>query len=300
MYTRHLCVSANEKIADLSADNAELSQMLEEFAEVCEADGRKAVSVSQKNGSKYFSAGSYCGFVCLADGTLIEILPHSENGTADARKELCSEFCKRCGFEFRPMSFDPDMNFMEYFISVFAGETMKIIKSGVLSAYASREENLNSVQGTILFSENIRRNLVHRERVYVRHEVFTPDRAENRIIKAAAAKLIKLTANAHSSHLLKESLSYLDEAGMPYDTAAEFSKCINTRNTKKYSTILSICRMLFDKKAGTSFSGKYVLCAQLYKMETPAPIQPPEKAAPASSKPSPPKKKKAKNVRRKK
>ena len=53
MYTRHICVSANEKIADISAKNGELGMMLGEFAEVCEADGRKAVSAAEKNGKKY-------------------------------------------------------------------------------------------------------------------------------------------------------------------------------------------------------------------------------------------------------
>ncbi|MCR4640300.1 hypothetical protein [Ruminococcus sp.] len=293
MYTRHICVSANEIIADSAEKNSELAMMLSEFAEVCEADGRRAVSVSEKGGKKYISAGSYCGFICLADGTLAEILPKLGNSAENARKALCEEFCDRCGYEFRPMSFDPHMNFLEYFVSVFAGETMKIIKSGVLSAYASREENLSSVQGTILFSENIRRNLVHRERVFVRHEVFTPDRAENRIIKAAAAKLIKLTANPNSSHLLKESLSYLEDARMPHDINAEFSKCINTRNTKKYNTVLDICRMLFDKKEGTAFSGKYVLCAQLYKMEA-------TEAAADKAQTTAPQKKRAKAVRKRK
>ena len=265
MYTRHICVTANEKIADFSKENGELSEMLGEFAEVCAADGRKAVTVRQQKGVKYFMAGSYCGFARLTDGTLVEILPNSKNDNA-AREKLCAEFCKRCGHSFRPSAIAPDTNFMEFFISVFAGETMKIIKSGVLSAYASREENMTSVHGTILFAENIRRNLVHRERIYVRHDIFTPDRAENRIIKAAASKLIKITDNAHSSHLLKEALSYLEEVRMPYNVPAEFSKCINTRNTKKYSTVLNICKMLFDKNEGTAFSGKYISCAQFYKM----------------------------------
>ena len=265
MYTRHICVTANEKIADFSKENGGLSEMLGEFAEVCAADGRKVVTLRQQKGTKYFTAGSYCGFARLTDGTLIEILPHTKDDAA-AREELCAEFCKRCGHSFRPSALDTDTNFMEFFISVFAGETMKIIKSGVLSAYASREENMTTVHGTILFAENIRRNLVHRERMYVRHDVFTPDRAENRIIKAAASKLIKITDNAQSSHLLKEALSYLDEVRMPNNVPAEFSKCINTRNTKKYSTVLNICKMLFDKNEGTAFSGKYISCAQFYKM----------------------------------
>lgn len=268
MYTRQLCVSADDIIADSSPENAELAMMLGEFADVCSTDGREAVRVSSKNGRKCFTAGNYCGFICFADGTLVEILPRTEGGTENARKLLCEEFCSRCGYEFRMSEQIRDMNFMEYFINVFAAETVKIIKSGVLSAYTSREENMNKVNGTILFSENIRRNLVHRERIYVRHDIFTPDRAENRIIKAAAAKLIKLTASSRSSHLLNESLSYLDEVRLPRDIRSEFGKCINTRNTKKYSTVLDICRMLFDSKEGTSFSGKYVSCAQLYKIET--------------------------------
>lgn len=266
MYNRYICVSANEMIADSSPENSGLCGLLGEFAGECAAEGREAVTVIHQNEMQIFNAGSYCGFACFDDGTLIEILPKTEGSIEDARMKLCEEFCSRCGFDFIPSSFDPDMNFMEYFISVFAGETMKIIKSGVLSAYTSREENMTKVHGTILFAENIRRNLVHRERLYVRHDVFTPDRAENRIIKAGAAKLIKMTDSSRSSHLLKEALSFLDEVRTPYNIPAEFAGCVNTRNTKKYSTVLNICRMLFDKNEGTAFSGKYIECAQFYKM----------------------------------
>ena len=266
MYTRHICVSAHEKIADISRENSGITAMLSELAAECAADGRKVVAVAEKDGRRYFTAGSYCGFACLADGTLIEILPPVGSSAAYARNVLCAEFCRRCGHKFSPADMRPDSNFLEYVISVFAGETMKIIKSGVLSNYTSCEENLTSVQGTILFAENIRRNLVHRERIYVRHDIFTPDRAENRIIKAAASMFMKLTADSRSSHLLKEALSFLDDVKLPFDPAAEFSKCINTRNTKKYSTILSICRMLFDRNEGTALSGKYISCAQFYKM----------------------------------
>ena len=58
MYTKHLCVSANENIAEISAENGKLSEMLGEFAEVCEADGRKVIAVSRKNGKKFFTAGT--------------------------------------------------------------------------------------------------------------------------------------------------------------------------------------------------------------------------------------------------
>ena len=144
------------------------------------------------------------------------------------------------------------------------------MKSGLLSGYKSVEENQTNVQGSILFAENIRRNLGHNERLYVRHDVFTTDRAENRLIKAAAMLLRKVTASPHNSHNLKMIISFLDEVQMPYNYAAEFSKCINTRNTKKYSTVLNICRMLLASRENISFAGQYVVFAIFYKL-------PPEK-----------------------
>lgn len=266
MYTRQYSISSNRWIAVSPSKNSELSGVLGRLAELCTPDGSDLVTVSVKKGVKFFGAGSYSGFACFTDGTLVEILPRTQGEAEDARRELCEEFCKRIGHTFDPSKLRPEMNFMEYFISVFAAETMKIIKSGVLSAYASREENLTSVQGTILFAENIRRNLAHKERLYVRHDVFTSDRAENRIIKAAAQMLNKITADGNSSHLLKEALSYLDEVKVPRNIKAEFSQCINTRNTKKYSTVLSICRMLFDEAEGSSFTEKNIACAQFYRI----------------------------------
>ena len=116
MYSRYICVSANERIAELSKEKGELTKILAEFAEDCELDGRKAVTIGRKNGAKWFIAGSYCGFAALADGTLVEILPHDEGGETEARKKLCAELCRRCGYTFRPSELEPDMNSMEYFI----------------------------------------------------------------------------------------------------------------------------------------------------------------------------------------
>ena len=116
MYTRHICVSAGDRIAEHSRADGGLTKALGGLAEICGADGRDAVVLRDEGGRKLFTAGSYCGFVCFADGTLLEILPRRET-PAEARKALCTEFCRRCGYEFREVDFVPERNFMEYFIS---------------------------------------------------------------------------------------------------------------------------------------------------------------------------------------
>ena len=260
----HISVSVNEKILELTPENSEHYEMLDEFAENCLTHNRKAVVSKQEKSKKSILAGSYCGFIRLIDGSVIEILPRYDKERHLAQKLLYKEFCKRCGFEFNENIFDYDTSFMENMIAVFARESMKILKSGVLSHYSAVEENMNTVQGKILFAENTRINLMHRERVYVRHDIFSPDRAENRLMKAAASKLIKITRNPHSSHILRQITAYLDDVQKNINYANEFSKCVNTRNTKKYSTVLNICRMILDIHSDTYFSGKYVSCAMLF------------------------------------
>lgn len=262
MYSKHICVASGARIVKRS-EAGELPALLEKLAE---AGGGRVVSVRREKGEDYLAAGSCCGFVYLPEGVLIELLPRVKGGPAEARKALCAELCRRYGLPFVPSAFDPERNFMESFVSLFANETMKIVKSGVLSTYTTCEENSTSVQGVILFSENMRRNLVHRERVYVRRDVFTSDRAENRIIKAGAAKLAKLTADPRSAHLLKEALSFLDEAASPRDIAAEFGRCVNARNAKKYSAVLGMCRSIFGLEEGSLLPARAAACAQLFEL----------------------------------
>jgi 5-methylcytosine-specific restriction endonuclease McrBC regulatory subunit McrC len=122
------------------------------------------------------------------------------------------------------------------------------------------------MQGSILFSENIRRNLAHRERLYVRHDVFTPNRAENRLIKTAAAVLLKLVDSHVNKQELKKIIIQLDEVELCDSVERDFAACINTRNAKKYTAVLNICRMVLQSNSSGYF-GKYVENAVFFSMQ---------------------------------
>jgi 5-methylcytosine-specific restriction endonuclease McrBC regulatory subunit McrC len=100
----------------------------------------------------------------------------------------------------------------------------------------------------------------------VRHDVFTPDRAENRLIKTAAAVLAKLTQEHRNGQELKKLMIYLDEVKLSDSCERDFAACVNTRNAKKYTAVLNICRMLLAKKS-SGFSGKYASCAIFFPMQ---------------------------------
>lgn len=256
----------NDVIIESNADNTSLFEKLEDFA----LRNNQVMTVCFEKGQKVVMANDYAGLLRLNDGTQIEIYPRLCTNPATARMlfgRLVSAYLD-IPFEknIAVLLNSENISFIEYFTAVFVREVTKIMKSGMLMGYTSIEENTNSMQGSILFSENIRRNLAHRERMYVRHDVFTPDRAENRLIKAAAQLLSKLTQNHKNEQELKKILIFLDEVKQSDSCERDFANCVNTRNAKKYTAVLNICRMLLSRQ-NSGFSGKYASCAIFFPMQ---------------------------------
>lgn len=267
MSNRLISKFVHETVMVLTSENKNCFEQLADFANRCSTDGTDIMSVSEENGKRIIKASDYVGFVQLSDKTQIEILPHTEDDVNQSRVLLFRRLCEHSGIQYTESDLSGEYGFMECFISVFARESMKIIKSGLLCGYTSVEENLSMVQGNILFAENSRRNLVHKERVYVRHDVFTPDRSENRLIKAAAKLMMKLSASPQNTLNLRKILSCLEDVAVPVNYRAEFSNCINTRNTKKYSTVLGLCRMLFDSSGNVVYIGRNIGYAIFFKAD---------------------------------
>lgn len=259
----------NEKIIELTPDEHLRFEMLEDFVLRCNAYNSPVMRLSIENGVKTITALNHVGLITLADGTQIEILPKLARAQREdsslSRKILYRMLSAQLGIPFEESDSEADSStFLEFFISIFIRESMKIIKSGLLSGYVSVEENSPSVRGSILFAENIRKNLVHKERLYVRHDEFSHDRSENRLMKSTAKVILKLTHSSQNSMNLKKILANLEEVKYSDNYDMDFSKCVNARNTKKYSAVLNICRLFLKNQEFASYSGKYVDYALLF------------------------------------
>lgn len=260
----------NDSVIELNDDNSQLFEMIEDFSVRSNTPDRTVLRLTFENGAKTIRANGYVGLLRFNDGTQLEIYPRLGDSFIYAKKVLGKLMSAYLNIPFEAslaaVLEKPESSFMEFFISVFVRECMKILKSGLLSGYTSVEENSSAMQGSIVFSENIRKNLTHRERLYVRHDVFTPDRAENRLIKTAATVMQKLTREHQNEQNLKKILVFLDEVKLSDNYDADFAKCVNTRNAKKYTAVLNICRMILQKKK-SGLSGKYISNAILFPME---------------------------------
>lgn len=277
MSSKFITKCQNDTIMELDSENRERFEMLEDFILHSNSDKATYLRLTLNNGNKAIKAADYVGILRLADGSCIELLPKvagiRRGAVAENREVLYKMLSAYCDIPYEGRAAEAENGsgsentFLEFFISVFVRECMKIIKSGLLSGYESIEENTTQVKGSILFAENNRRNLVHRERLYVRHDEFTPDRVENRLMKSAASVMTKLSGNHQNVQNLKKIMAILDEVRFSENYDADFAKCVNARNTKKYNTVLNICRLFLRSKKNAEYSGKFVSYALLFPME---------------------------------
>jgi 5-methylcytosine-specific restriction enzyme subunit McrC len=106
-------------------------------------------------------------------------------------------------------AFTPVPSLVEALIPGFVAQVRRAICRGLLPGYRSEEEALPAVRGRIRFEEQLRRRFLRVPPVEVRFDEFTEDIEENRLLKAALAKLGRLHLR---SERVRSSLRAFDVA----------------------------------------------------------------------------------------
>lgn len=234
---------------------------------------------SKRRIGKIISSKNYVGIIELPNGTQIEILPkiylkntkEKEIAVNETRKIFLNilKALRECPFkQFNVSSLGRvKNNLYEVFISMFVKEVYRIIKTGVKSDYLSREENEKFLKGKIKFNENIRYNIIHKERFYIDYDEFNINIPENKIIKSTVTKLLKMTISEKNRKDLKQLLFYFDDVDISKNLEKDFSSCKINRNMESYKLVLIWARVFLLNCSFTSFKGSEKAVALLFPME---------------------------------
>lgn len=228
----------------------------------------------KKNVGKVITAKNYVGVIALDDGTIIEIFPKicGEDDTEKVKKLLIRMLKSLQNSPFKSMqSTNLDvakLPVFEIFIRMFITETFAVVKRGLKSGYETVEDNLTVCKGKIDFSNQIRHNLVHKEKFYVRYDEFNNNRPENKLVKSTLKYLYRFSSSSKNKADLKTLLNVFENVDESVNYDADFAKCSSVRNSKYYNTLLMWCKVFLKGKSFTSFSGSEVAYALLFPMET--------------------------------
>ena len=137
----------------------------------------------------------HIGVICLT-ATTIEIRPKVP---MSAVLFLVSYACGLTTWLAQHPDFGDADDIVEILAVMLARQAERVTRRGLLHGYQSEEESAHAPRGRILFDEQIRRRMGKTPPVEVRHDVFTTDILENRLLLAALDVMARLPLRTEAS-----------------------------------------------------------------------------------------------------
>ena len=226
----------------------------------------------------FLQAQNYVGIIQAKSGDSLEILPkihdndnsNNEEAVENSKRILLRMLKTLKNHPFKNINIanlkSLNLPLLEIFISMFLDEVSKLIKIGIKSDYVELEDNLKFLKGKLKISEQIRKNIVHKERFYVCYQEFSTDRAENRLIKSALEFLYRRSKSSRNQRLIREYLFIFDEISSSSDINADFSRLKLNRQTKHYEQALLWSKIFLQNRSFSPYKGNEIAFALLFDM----------------------------------
>ncbi len=244
----------------------------------CEIE--QAFSMHRRKGKDFIRVKNYVGVIETRQGTIIEILPKIYHAACYNEPVLIKQSKSVLLKMLRTLRDSPfkkidqahiktaRLPILEIFISVFLKEMEHLLKRGIKHFYVAREENQKYLKGRLLFNQNLKSNLIHRERFFVNFDEFRADIPQNRILKTA---LVYLKRKSKSPRNIRQIISLIDLFD-EVKTCSNLEKDLQHLNGQNrlfsyYENALQWAKIFLQNESFTSYKGKNLNTAILFPME---------------------------------
>lgn len=235
------------------------------------------VLFNEKNGNKYFTAvhkgilfNSYVGVIQIG-GLTIEILPKADN--TDNKlilRDVLLHMLKECKLIQVDNVSETHLrkrynSVLEAYYDIYLNEIEYLIKRGLIKKYMKNQSNQLSLKGKLLFSQNIQKNLVHKERFYCSHQVYDRNNIIHQILLKGLSILKHLETKGFTDRINRIMLEF-DKIDKVKITSRHFTEIQANRKTKPYTNAIQIARMLILNYSPNISSGNENMLTLLFDM----------------------------------
>lgn len=226
------------------------------------------IKYRNRDGIKF---NQYVGAIQAADLT-IEILPKIDRGNEsyDWKFALLYILSKVNKLNISSEGTTPQklrsISILDFIFLRFLDETENILHQGLIKAYRTQDENLQSLKGKLLFTKQISRNLIHKERFYVRHTVYDRSHIMNRLL---CQSLCCIANTSNNPTIRQRAVAYLE--GFPNldkidVTETLFAHLKYDRKTERYRTAMSLAELILLNNMPSLNVGQKDTFAMLFDM----------------------------------
>lgn len=182
--------------------------------------GSKAAIV-QQYGRQFLRLNNYVGILQSPTGEIIEILPKTQEANpSDSELVELRRLMQRMlttALSLKPReSGKASLNstntpIHEWIFSQFLAELLALYHKGLRHDYIRVEEESRFIRGQIDLSKQLRKTPDKSTWFNIRHDIYSPDRIENRLLKTAVVFILKVTKSQENWKFANELSHYLAE-----------------------------------------------------------------------------------------
>jgi 5-methylcytosine-specific restriction enzyme subunit McrC len=227
-----------------------------------------------KVGHNRLHFGSFVGVVQVGD-LAIEILPKLDNeptaGTTPKWQTALLQMLRQSGLLAVESAPEADLHLgqsplVDVYLDAFLTQVERLTHAGLVKRYRIAEGNLYKLKGRIQFAQHVRRNFLHRERMFTAHQVYDRDNAFNRVLKCALGIIGNLAVRpALVSRAAASQLSFEEVAEIRV-TPDTFARLRIDRNTERYRLALQLARFIILNYSPDLRGGQEHIIAILFDM----------------------------------
>lgn len=258
-----------------SLDRAQVSRTA--FDWLCQLSAsfsKSGATLLQVEGTQSLKWDSYVGVVETPCGTRLEILPkHVEFGDCETKSRVLLRKMIQSALDIRPREvgvaglelFNAPIS--EWVMGQFLIALDILIKRGIRFDYQRIEEEQRFLRGQLNIVAQMHQPPGRQHYFQIRHDVFLPDRPENRLIKLALEQVCKSTQNADNWRLAHELRSLMSEVPKSQQVYSDFRKWGTDRLMAHYQHIKPWCELILKNQMPLAVAGTRQGISLLFPME---------------------------------
>ncbi len=245
----------------------------------------KLCGFNDRNQNKYFTVirngvkfNSYVGVIQIGN-LVIEILPKADKkdltkeneklSTDKWRKVLLKMLAISGNLQVESVSealLRKRATLLDLYFEMYLKEVSQILRRGLVKKYRKETSNVNALKGSIHFSKNIQKNLIHQERFNTTHQRYDYEHLINQILIKGLQVLSRLTCNESVKSKVSQLYFTFPEIREINIDQAAFDRVNLNRKTESYSEALKIAKMLILNYSPDISKGQDDMLALLFDM----------------------------------
>ena len=240
------------------------------------------VKFNEKNDNKYYTIihkgikfKSYVGVIQIG-GLTIEILPKADNNNSNSEEQKQKwqnvllnmlKICKKINVtKISETALKKKYNsILEVYFEMYLNEIEELIQKGLIKKYRRVQENQLTLKGKLVFTKNIQKNIIHKERFYCEHQVYDKDHLLHQILYKGL-KILDSFITGNLKDKLNRILFHFSDFKEVNINATHFSKILPNRKTQPYNKAIDIAKMIILNYSPNLNSGNDNMLTLLFDM----------------------------------